>query len=64
MKLTLMNSSDPNIKDTHTRHCSLDSCKYGDDLPNEDGYIECTVVSKRGVPEHLNNEDWWDQYGC
>ena len=65
-------SANPNIRDVHTRHCSVDRCKYGEDQPEystdpEDGeertwpYIECTVVSGRGVPESLDNgTDWED----
>ena len=53
-KISLLNS-DPNIEDVHTRHCNVNYCKYGEDFPDEDGYIECTVVSGRAPPENLNN---------
>lgn len=68
-------SANPNIRDVHTRHCSVDRCKYGEGQPvygidPEDGEertcaaygIECTVVSGRGVPESLDNGDL--EWGC
>lgn len=34
--------------DVHTEHCCLVcGCKYGDDYKDEDGFIACSVVSKR-----------------
>lgn len=35
-------------RDVHTEHCCINcGCKYGEDRPDSDGAIECTVVSGR-----------------
>ena len=46
-------------KNIHAQHCTLTHCKYGEDLPDDDGNIICDVVAGR-VKQQFNSLDWID----
>lgn len=47
------------MKNAHTEHCCYNRCKYGEDIPDEDGYIICDVVAGR-ANQSFNSVDWID----